>query len=321
MDSLRHAAVTLALMGAVLPLKADSSSPGKSQAANLANIRAQFAAKDATIADLQRQVTEQAARIADLQKQAAVPPPAAPPAATFPVPDKAARLSLDLPAMPVTAALASLSRKAGVPILTDDTVEGALAAMSVNQPGLEPALDQLKTAVPGLSWQKVYLPKDLPLPKGNALSQQVQALKALSPASLAISDAATQSLVSLSRKKVDPAASLPTAGMQIVYLVTNETVRTQRQASQKTTDTVSNPAPAALPAPLPDATGQNPVGQNTVGQAVSGLQGASEMLGRMTPDEQRQALPLMFQQFTQMMQKIDPSVRRELFQQWQQFRP
>ena len=42
---------------------------------------------------------------------------------------------------------------------------------------------------------------------------------------------------------------------------------------------------------------------------------------RMTPDEQRQALPLMFQQFTQMMQKIDPAVRRDLFQQWQQFRP
>ena len=110
--------------------------------------------------------------------------------------------------------------------------------------------------------------------------------------------------------------------MQVVYLVTNETVRTQREASQKTTGTAAaNLAPAALPAPMPDATGQNPVGQNTVGQAVSGLQSASEMLGRMTPDEQRQALPLMFQQFTQMMQKIDPAVRRDLFQQWQQFRP
>ena len=156
MDSLRQAAVTLALMGAVLPLRADSSSPGKGPAANLANIRAQFAAKDATIADLQRQVTAQAARIADLQKQPVSPAAAAPPAATLPAPDKAARLSLNLPAMPVTAALASLSRKAGVPILTDDTVEGMLGAMSVNQPGLEPALDQLKTAVPGLAWQKVY---------------------------------------------------------------------------------------------------------------------------------------------------------------------
>ena len=48
------------------------------------------------------------------------------------------------------------------------------------------------------------------------------------------------------------------------------------------------------------------------------MQGASEMLGRMTPDEQRQALPLMFQQFGQMMQKIDPTVRRELTMKWAQ---
>ena len=62
----RQVALTLALLGAALPMYADSPS-----ASNLTAIRAQFAAKDATIADLQKQVTEQAARIADLQQQAA----------------------------------------------------------------------------------------------------------------------------------------------------------------------------------------------------------------------------------------------------------
>ena len=94
-----------------------------------------------------------------------------------------------------------------MPILADDTVEGTLGAMSVNQPGLEPALDQLKSSVSGLAWQKVYLPKDAPLPKSNALSRQVRDLKALSPVPLTLLDPATQSLVSLSRKKMDPAAS------------------------------------------------------------------------------------------------------------------
>ena len=325
MISFRQIAFALALLGVVMPLRADNPA-----APNLANIRAQFAAKDATIVDLQRQVTERDARIADLQKQAAN---------TFPTPllstspaiqigaapaDKAVQLSITAPSTPLPAVLALLSKQTGVSILADDTVQGTLGAMSVNQSGLEPALNQLKAAIPGLTWQKIYLPKDAPLPKGNALSRQVRDLKALTAATLTVTDPDTKSLLSLSQTKEDAAVSAP-SGMQTVYLVTNEMVRARREAAQKAAE-MAQQATAAPTAPIvaPGLTPPMPIqgGGGNVAQAVSGLQGASEMLGQMTPDEQRQALPLMFQQFGQMMQKIDPAVRREMFQQWQQqFRP
>jgi len=327
MVSIRQIALTLTLLSAALPLCAESPSAPKAAAPNLANIRAQFAAKDATIADLQRQVAEQAARIAELQKQTAAAP-AAPASVPAIMADKAIQLSVTAPATPMAALLASLSRQAGVPILIDDTVEGTLGATAIHQPSLELALDQLKTAVPGLAWQKVALPQEAPLPKGNALSRQVRDLQALTAATLTVMDPATQSAVALSQKKLDSAASVP-AGMRIVYLVTNETVRTRRQAEQKAAEmaqkaTEAAPNPAAAAQPMPQMPPAN-AGQGTVAQAVSGLQGASDMLGRMTPDEQRQALPMMLQQFGQMMQKIDPTVRREvaqqMMQQWQQFHP
>ena len=259
----------------------------------------------------------QAAQIAQLQKQGSpVPvapvtgPTAAPatPAPAVTTPPTAApadtpiHFSVTAPASPVPTVLAALSKQVGVPILSDDTVAGTVGVMTVDQPGLEPTLDQVTKIVPGLTWQKVYLPQNAPLPKGEALSQQVRDLKALAATPLTLPDSATKSLVSLSQQKLDAATPAPD-GMQTVYLVTNETVRAQRLAAQK-------------------AAGQNAAtGQGAVGQAVSGLQSASDMLGQMTPDEQRQALPLMFQQFGQMIKNIDPTVRQQLFQQFRQFGP
>ncbi len=320
----RQLAFSLALLGTALPLRADNSSPASGPTPSLTKIHAQFAAKDATIADLQRQVTEQAAQIAALQNRAANTL-TAPAMTTAPAintsalpPDKPIQLSVTAAATPVATVLGLLSKQAGVPILADDTVQGILGTLSVNQPGLEPALNQLKSAIPGLEWQKVYLPMNAPLPKGEALSRQVRGLKALTAATLAVTDPATKILLSLSQKKEDPAAA--PEGMQTVYLITNELVRARRLAMQNVSEmTQQTPAlnPAlALPMPAPAT-----AGGDTVAQAVSGLQGASDMLGQMTPDEQRQALPLMLRQFGQMMQKIDPTVRREMFQQWQQFRP
>ena len=312
MVSFRQLALSLALLGAALPMRADNSSPTSAATPSLTKIHAQFAAKDATIADLQRQVAQQAAQIAALQKQAS---PAATPAPLLAAPamvaEKPVQLSITAAATPVATLLGLLSRQAGIPLLADDTVQGTLGTLSVNQPGLEPALNQLKAVIPGLEWQKVYVPKDAPLPKGDVLSRQVRDLKALTVATLAVTDPATKSLRSLSQKKEDAAASVP-EGMQTVYLITNEMVRARRQAVQNVSVMVQAPAPP-MPQPAPAL-----AGGGTVAQAVSGLQGASDMLGQMTPDEQRQALPLMFQQFGQMMQKIDPTVRRELFQQWQQ---
>ena len=144
----------------------------------------------------------------------------------------------------------------------------------------------------GLTWQKVYLPKDAPLPSGNDLSAQVRALKSVAASGLVIADPA--GIVAFSRKKPDTQAAVP-ADMRLVYLVTDEAVRAQRLAAKA----AEPPRPRTQP-----------------GRPAASMQNAAAAFSQMTPDEQRQALPLMFQQFRAIMQSMDPSVRQGLRQQF-----
>lgn len=207
--------------------------------------------------------------------------------------DTALHLKVDKPLTPVTTALASLSHQAGIPILADNTVVDTLGLTSIDQPGLEPMLDTLVKIIPALSWQKIYLPKDAPLPDADALSAQVRTLKAIPLTTITVWDPMTHSLVFYAADKSSTAGE--NGAHQLVYLVTNEVVRQQR---------IDNAKKAA--AAKAEAT------QGPVNQAVGGLQNAAELLGQMTPDEQRKALPLMFQQFRQMIQNINPSVMSDL---------
>ena len=54
----------------------------------------------------------------------------------------------------------------------------------------------------------------------------------------------------------------------------------------------------------------------TANSPAASMQNAAAAFSQMTPDQQRQALPLMFQQFRAMMQGMDPSVRAEMRQQF-----
>ena len=122
----------------------------------------------------------------------------------------------------------------------------------------------------------------------------MRALQSVAADGLTVADAG--GTVSFARQKAD-APSVQPAGKRLVYLVTDEAVRAQR-AAQKAADAA--PKAAADQAATPAASMQN----------------AAAAFSRMTPDEQRQALPLMFQQFRAIMQSMDPSVRQGLRQQF-----
>jgi len=323
MSPFRQIGITLAVISATVPLYAvRSAADSTDSSSGTAKIRAQFAAKDATISTLRQQLADEDSQIADLKKQLAAKPEVeasvaaqnlaaqniASPSSAFqasPIgvgPGKGVHLALTTASNPMTDVLASLSKQAGVPILTDDTVTGSVGAMVIDQPDVMHSLDQLKKADSGLTWQAVYLPQDAKLPSGNALSRKIQDLKALSTTQLAVADPTAKTFTTFSQKKSDALTSVP-EGMQTVYLVTNETVRAQRLAA------LAQSGQAMANLPQGDA-------ESPVGQAVTGLQGTTNLLGQMSPEQQRQAIPLMFQQFGQMIQKIDPAVRRDLITQF-----
>ena len=86
-------------------------------------------------------------------------------------------LTVTKPLTPVTDVLASLSQQSGVPILADDTVVDTLGVTSIDKPTLPEMLDTITALVPAMTWQRVDLPGDAPVPDANTLSAQVRSLK------------------------------------------------------------------------------------------------------------------------------------------------
>ena len=205
------------------------------------------------------------------------------------------KISITKPLTPVTDVLTALARQTNQIILPDDTAVAPLDVAELSAPTLDSALDDLKSLDAGLAWQKIYLPKDQPLPTGNDLSAQARALKAVAAAHLIIAD--PTGTVTFSRKKTDAPAT-PPDGMRLVYLVSDETVRAQRLAA-KTAET-AKPKDAGTP----------------VSQTATGMQNVADTFSQMSPDQQRQALPLMFDQFRRIMQSMDPTVRDQMRQQF-----
>lgn len=221
-------------------------------------------------------------------------------APAFAAPEAAAKpvhIVVTKPLTRVTDILASLSQQTGTPILADDTVVDTLGTMSVDKPSLEEALTTLTSLAPSLSWQRVFLPQGATVPGAETLSAQVRALKAINVTGLVVADPKTQSTVALKTSTDTPAA--PPDGMQVVYLVTNETVRAQREANKKAAE-----AKDASP----------------VNKTVAGISSAADSFGQMTADQQRQAIPQLMMQFGRMMQGLNPAIRDEMRQQFQQRR-
>ena len=138
-------------------------------------------------------------------------------------------VSISKPLTPITDVLASLAKQTGQTILTDDTAVAPVGIADLQAPTLDDMLDSLKSLDAGLTWHKVYLPKDAPLPTGNDLSAQVRALQAIAAIGLSSSRTPAEPSPSPARR---PTPRPPPADMRLVYLVTDEAVRAQRTAAK-----------------------------------------------------------------------------------------
>ena len=212
-------------------------------------------------------------------------------------PTKPVHLEVTKPLTRVVDVLAALSQQTGTPILADDTVVDTLGATTADKPTLGDALDLIVTLAPSLSWQRVYLPQGQALPSAETLSSQVRALKAISTSGLIVADPKAHNTVALKTSAETPTET--PSGMQIVYLVTNETVRAQREANKKAAEAKDT---------------------SPVNKTFAGISSAADSFGQMSADEQRQAIPQLMMQFGRMMQGLNPAVRDEMRQQWQQRR-
>jgi hypothetical protein len=207
-------------------------------------------------------------------------------------------LSVTKPLTPVRDVLASLSQQSGTPVLADDTVIDTLGVGTIDKPTLPEMLEAIKSLLPALTWQRVSIPGDAPVPNANALSEEVRTLNGLAGTMLTIEDPDAKTGLSFARTPADLSIT-PGGTVKTVYLVTNETVRAQREATAK-----AKAATAQTTTPL--------------NQTVGGLQNVATAFGQLTPDQQRTALPQMMQQFQQIMRSIDPSVIQDLRTQAQQ---
>lgn len=198
------------------------------------------------------------------------------------------------PKTPITDALFELGKQTSMTIVADDSVKGTLSAMTIDKPDLGQALDAIAAASPGVAWQKIYLAADATLPDANTLAAQVRALNAITASHMLVANPATHANLRFARDPSDSQAT-STAGMQTVYLVTNQAAPVQSAA-----------APAAS------------AGKTAVEQTVAGIQDSADEFAKLTPQEQSQAVPLMFLQFQRIYQSMDPGLRAALTNQFQQ---
>jgi hypothetical protein len=210
--------------------------------------------------------------------------------------DAPVHLALTAPQTSLSAALAGLATQTGTTILTDSTVANdQIGPVDFQAANVGALLTKLQTVAPGLTWHKVSLPVSDPLPTGEALSQEVRALEAITATGLVV--ASPTDVIDYTHHTATAPA---TVGMQTVYLVTDEAVRAKEAKTAQ--------APTSADA------------GSSVDQAASGMKNVANIFGLMTPDQQKAALPLMFQQFQRIMQSMDPAVQAGLAQQFQQMR-
>ena len=188
--------------------------------------------------------------------------------------------------------LTLLSAKTGVPIISDDTMIDTIDIADIREPGLEPMFNALTVLDPGLTWQRIYLPRKGLLPDGDLLVKQIHALKPGVKAGIVFSgppDNAATSFV-----KADRGSGIaPPNGMRVAYLVTNESVRRMRLTGKWSMRSGKQ------------------VAQTPLEQAMSGLESASAALKKMSPAEQQQTLAAM----RQMLSQFDPTVLAQLLPQ------
>lgn len=214
------------------------------------------------------------------------------------------KLNISRPNTPVVEVLSSLAKQSGQTILADDSVIDTIGLTSITKGSVEEMLNALSTAAPGVSWRKVYILADAPLPDAAALGAQIRALDTVSSSKL-ISVAPGGTVVDFVRSA---ATSVPSADstMRAVYFVSDEAVRAKRIADARAVTSRNAPAPAgAQSTPQPSSYHD---------QAVTGMQASLNALQQMSPQDRMQVLPQMAKDWFSLLHSMSREERQALRQ-------
>ena len=205
------------------------------------------------------------------------------------------------PLTPLTDVLASLSQQSGVTILADDTVVDKLGVTTIDKPSVPEMLDAIKWLLPAISWKRVSIPGDCPIPDANTLSAEVRTLETMPTPGLIIADLNARTATSYSRTAPDPAPDFITPA-HTIYLLTNETVRSVRASEKELAAVRQAPIDAQkmLHAMIPSA--------------QLGMQTVANLFAQLTPDQQDTALSQMIFDWQRIIRSTNPSVLQKLQQ-------
>jgi hypothetical protein len=227
------------------------------------------------------------------------------------------KLTITKPFTPVTEILASLAKQSGTPIVADDTVVDTLGAGTVAAPTVPEMLDAIKELLPDLTWERVEIPKDAPVPNADNLSAEMRELQALNEGPITITDpvkrlttrySLTEShrfiIIIPSGKEVRDLPAIADPSDKIVYLVTDEVVRNVRDyhkqlaADKQRGIDATNREQALRPTPQ------------------AGLLRVFGLYKQLTPEEQHDNLESMVFKWREIIRATDPAVLLEVEQQY-----
>ena len=195
-------------------------------------------------------------------------------------------ISLDKTATPVTDILKKVATQSGTRIFADSTVIDALGEGRISAANVEDALDSLAKLDPGLSWSKIGLPADTPLPAAEDLATAIRALRKIKADNLTISSGGSTLSV---QNSVTPTAQ-PAADPHkvVVYLVTNE-AEYQKRIDDK-------------------ANAHYKKGNEAVETTMDSLHAIADSFDQMSPAQQSQIMPLIWSQLRYITRNLSPEV-------------
>jgi hypothetical protein len=194
-------------------------------------------------------------------------------------------VNVSQPSTPVADVLTSLSHQAGVRILADSTVTDTIGEGRIGASNLEDALNALTKLDPGLTWSRVSLPADAAVPSADDLSAAVRALRKIKAGALTIAGADGSTI------SINTTSSAQPSGRHdiIVYLVTNET-EFDKLANEKANERYTRG------------------GSQAIESTMANLHAIGDTFNQMTPDQQSEVMPLIWQQLRYITRNISPEV-------------
>ena len=150
----------------------------------------------------------------------------------------------------VSDALGVLQKESNATLVVDNTVIGTMGRAKVSFPTLNDMLDFLRTMEPGLTWAKLYLPSNRPVPTSDQCYDLVRTLTWLAQQGSATLVSSTTTITVVQKNTT---TLTPPTGQREIWYVSDEQIRYQRyldaQAAAQKAQTAAQTTQPVRPQP------------------------------------------------------------------------